>query len=323
MSGSEAEKKFWRSPELVESLLPFLDPPSILQLGRAHPLTAGVLQGTCTWTRFIRRTCPYPPPDPLTLEEKVEQLVGEVRPIIGLLQLIGSPQFHLLQLLETICERFPSNTGDPFYGPDYVKVTCPNHEDHYVSAVGFVLLEQIEAANGSSEQKVDLVYISHMKDSLISALKSRVMRQERAISKVDSHAFCCKTQNDAEALLSLVQHTERFGFRRLAILGPIGEGGWAALVEALRLLPPLVLEGPSREDPRGFVALVCSRNLMVEGRREDVRAVWDALPVGSHVWMKTAGGVHGGIFDKVSEDDWTRLEQYLDNEEAQNEVPDN
>ena len=145
MSGSEAEKKFWRSPELVESLLPFLDPPSILQLGQAHPLTAGVLQGTKPWSRFIRRTCPYPTPNHLTLEAKTEQLAG-------ILQLIGSPHLHLQQLLETICERFPSK-GSGFY----VKVTCLNHEDHFVSPVGFVLLEQVEAANDSSELNVDMV----------------------------------------------------------------------------------------------------------------------------------------------------------------------
>ena len=87
---------------------------------------------------------------------------------------------------------------------------------------------------------------------------------------VDCLDFICRTQNDAEALLSLVQHAEEFGLPRLLILGPIGEGGWAALVEALRLLPPLVLETV-----------------------------------------------------RLSEDDWMQLEQYLDNEEALNEVPEN
>ena len=67
------------------------------------------------------------------------------------------------------------------------------------------------------------------------------MRQEGMISQVDAHAFICKSQDDAEALLTLVQSTEEFGFRRLAICGAIGEGGWTALAEALRVLPPLVL----------------------------------------------------------------------------------
>ena len=59
---------------------------------------------------------------------------------------------------------------------------------------------------------------------------------------------------------------------------------------------------------------------MLEGRREDVRAVWDALPGGSHVFMKraktTADGKLRLLFPKASEEDWVRFELYLDNEDA-------
>ena len=87
MPGSEAERKFWRSPELVEGLLHFLDPTSLLQLGQAHQLTIGILQGTYNWSRFIRRSCPHPTPEPLCFEERTEQMVTEMRPIIGILKL--------------------------------------------------------------------------------------------------------------------------------------------------------------------------------------------------------------------------------------------
>ena len=335
MPGSEAEKKFWRNPELVEGLLHFLDPPSILQLGQAHPLATGILQRTYVWSRFIRHSCPHPTPKPLRFEERTEQLVAEMRPIIGILQLIGSHQFHVMLILDTICERFQGlrsrsrDNGGRCKEPEFVKVICPNHEVHYVSPVGFMLLELVEDANHSSEQKVELVNIGHMKGPLISALKSRTMRQEVAMSRVDCNAFLCTTQDDAEALLSLVQRAEVVKFQRLAILGAIGEGGWAALVEALRLLPPLPLdpwnmEAPGPLQPTGFQALVVrTSNLMLDGRREDVRAVWDALPEGSQVLMNFPNDA-GRIFHKVSEEDWVRLEQYLNQEdavEAQNELP--
>ena len=338
MPGREAEKKFWRSPELVEGLLHFLDPPSILQLGQAHPLTTGILQGTYIWSRFIRRSCPCPTPEPLRFEERTEQMVAEMRPIIGILQLIGSPQFHVMLVLDTICERFQGSRstswddGGRINEPEFVKVIGPNHEVHYVSPFGFVLLEMVEGANHSSEQKVELVKTVNMQGPLISALKSRMMRQEVAISRVDCRAFLCKTQEDAEALLSLVQRAEVVKFQRLAILGAIGEGGWAALVEALRLLSPLPLdawnmEAPGPLQPAGFQALVVrTRNFMLDGRREDVRAVWDALPVGSQVLMNFPSDA-GRIFHKVSEEeDWVGFEQYLNNEdavEAQNEPPEN
>ena len=34
----DAERKFWRLPELVEMVMPFLDGPSILSLAKALPL---------------------------------------------------------------------------------------------------------------------------------------------------------------------------------------------------------------------------------------------------------------------------------------------
>ena len=43
---TEAERKFWRIPELVETLLPFLDVKSILSLAQCHQLTLNILQGT-------------------------------------------------------------------------------------------------------------------------------------------------------------------------------------------------------------------------------------------------------------------------------------
>ena len=289
-SGPEAEEKFWKTPELVEGLLPHLDPPSTLELAKVHPLTSGILQGISDWNRFIRRSCPFPPPNsPTSSLTLTEQMVTKLRPIIGIMELIGGPQSHLLALLDVICERFTprNNDIDQSGGPEYyIKVTCPCHEFHHVSALGFVLLEFVEAALGSSEQQLGSVFVYSIEGSLTSALKSRMLRQEWMVSQVEAHFYSCDTQDEAEALPTLVQHTEEFGFRRLVIGGAIAEGGWAALAEALRLLPPLVLDEGGPNDPRGFQALVVrSKHLMVGGRREDVRSVWDALPHGSHLML--------------------------------------
>ena len=184
MSGNEAEKRFWRTPELVEGLLPFLDPPAILELGKLHPLTIGVIQGKHNWTRFIGRSCPYPPanrPYDLPSEEIIEQKVAELEPITGILQLMGNPQFHLLQLLDTICKRFPA--GDTRLDQHCIKVTCPNGVRD-VSPLGFCVLETIEVNNGPSEQKVVSVHCrgpSLIRGPLIPALKARVERQTEAI----------------------------------------------------------------------------------------------------------------------------------------------
>ena len=335
VSGSEAEKKFWMTPELVESLLPFLDPPSILELAKAHPLTVGILEGASTWSRFVRRSCPIPPPNLHTAqirsEEETERKVIELRPIVGILQLMGSQQYLLLELLDLICQRFaPRDFRGWGVLRDVEVMTCANHDVHYVSTLGFVLLEFVEGALGTLQQKVRSVLVigDSIKGHLALALNSRMTRQERMIMEVYAPSFICKTQDEAEALRPLVQRTKRFKIRRLAILGAIGEDGWAALAEALRLLPPQ--------------ALVVDRNLLLELRRETVRAVWDALTQGSSVFVngvKTLHCAHCALtvqqrsFNKATEEDWVRLELCLDNEEvngaenheieAQNENPEN
>ena len=56
---SEASKKFWRSPELVEKLLPFLDLETTLNLARTHKMTRDILQKSYIWNKLVRRSCPY------------------------------------------------------------------------------------------------------------------------------------------------------------------------------------------------------------------------------------------------------------------------
>ena len=54
---SEAAKKFWETPELVDKfLLPFLDLESTLHLAQVHELTRDILQGSFAWNQLIRRT---------------------------------------------------------------------------------------------------------------------------------------------------------------------------------------------------------------------------------------------------------------------------
>ena len=330
MSGLEAEKTFWRTPELVEGVLPFLDATSILELAKAHPLTRGILKGTYNWSRFIRRSCPVAPPNHETMNcrfaELTEEKVAELRPVIGILQLIGSPHFHLLALLGIICERFPPPSialAENQFGPEYLKVTQAGYEVQYLSALGFVLLEAVEAAHGSSEQAVGPVFVFNLREPLRSALKSRMTRQEGKIDQVDADFVVIESQDQAEALRTLVQLTEEFVFRGLAIGGAIGEGGWAAVAEAVRVLPLLLLDqGPL--GARGFQALVLhSKNLMLDGRREDVRAIWDAMPEETFFsfWNPemASAKAFGKGFGNVSEEEWARLELYLDNEEEEEE----
>ena len=56
-----------------------------------------------------------------TFDEKTE--VAEMKSIIEIMKLVGSPRSHLLALLEIICESFP--TMETWLGGfEFVKVTC-------------------------------------------------------------------------------------------------------------------------------------------------------------------------------------------------------
>ena len=91
------------------------------------------------------------------------------------------------------------------------------------------------------------------------------------------------------------------------------------LAESLRLLPPLKSWHFDFNDTEGFRSLyVISRKsspkkLMLEGRRHDVRAVFEALPVGSFWYV--IGSKEELDLDKNSEEDWDQLEHYMETEE--------
>ena len=50
---SEASKKFWRSPQLVEKLLPFLDLETTLNL--THKMTREILQKKYIWIKTCQK----------------------------------------------------------------------------------------------------------------------------------------------------------------------------------------------------------------------------------------------------------------------------
>ena len=63
--------------------------------------------------------------------------------------------------------------------------------------------------------------------------------------------------------------------------------------------------------------MVGSKHLMVDGRREDVKSVWDALPHGSHLMLLNPELIGDMLptFGKVSDEEWVRLERYLETED--------
>ena len=120
---NEAEKKFWRSPELVEELISHLDTGSILTLAKCHQLTLDVLNsGNSAWNKLVSRTCPesirtplghnnHPHPDRTDRELMTTGGVlvrerEEMTNLVVILKMLEDPKTRLLAIVAEICRRF-------------------------------------------------------------------------------------------------------------------------------------------------------------------------------------------------------------------------
>ena len=113
------ESRFWRSPDLVAQLIPFLDLSSILALATVQPLVLSLLQRSFILKTLIRRIS----------ENELEGLDREkIGQLVEILKLVEDPEPHLLELLHTIIERYPEEAScieeDDL---DSVQVSCSLH----------------------------------------------------------------------------------------------------------------------------------------------------------------------------------------------------
>ena len=147
----DAGTKFWRIPELVERLIPFLDGHTTLSLVKALPLALEIIERKFTWSKFVRRVCPHMTydviPDEVEFEEAVAKERGEVTTLLEFLKMMENPIPHLLDLLHVICDHFPPIDRDDvpvevrgppdsvntIPGPESIQVSCSCGHTHAVS----------------------------------------------------------------------------------------------------------------------------------------------------------------------------------------------
>ena len=199
---SEAEKKFWATPELVEQLLSHLDLNSTRCLAEIHQMTQDLLQGGLVWKKLIQRNCPIVDLD-------------QAKHFVAILKTLEGPDDHILVLLDAICEsnktRMPEhqNTRTPeqvfgrIWEAPRVRMGCPRHQEGWldVSLAGFHLLEEVESVFGTTQQTVKAIIDTpgrsitaggpvpfFMTASVFSVLGSRVSRQQEEVEFPDIRA---------------------------------------------------------------------------------------------------------------------------------------
>ena len=156
---ADAAMKVFGTPELVENLLPYLDTTSTVQLAQSKISCVVELlkSNPALWMKMVERTLPedfkLEVPDE-SFEEKRVKVVG----LVSILKMMGKPNSHISQLLGVICEKFPQDEIPSYTssgsGVQSIQIgNCLSHGSSCsVSPLGFLLLEQIEAAFGLASE---------------------------------------------------------------------------------------------------------------------------------------------------------------------------
>ena len=139
MDLEESRHKLLNTPELVERVLLFLDPSSILQLAESKLVKKKILRKGLSlqvWSGLVK------------------QFGDEVKELVEILKIKKpkDPKSFLLPLLHSICEKYPSRRP---WRPE-VQMSCPCQDDlHRVSTDGFLLLEEhVEGVFGTAVQSL-------------------------------------------------------------------------------------------------------------------------------------------------------------------------
>ena len=101
-------------------------------------------------------------------------------PLIQILKMMKDHKSSELDLLNLICEKYPSSRPG-----EVITLSSSSDQTKLVSPLGFLLLEEVEAALGSTEQWIQQIQIDQPTPGLLeshwlSPLSSRVLRQKDA-----------------------------------------------------------------------------------------------------------------------------------------------
>ena len=304
----EAEIKFWMCPELLETLLPFLDAPATKCLAEIHPLFLDIVQGVTVWNKLIKRCFPADSkrqtyPEEEEEEETLKAMVESFGLILKMADATKSPQLES-NLLHIICSRFPSFSA---MVPQYVELYCSCHNTHSVSQFGFILLETVESILGTTEQILKTANVGSATD-MIEGLSSRATRQQQEF-KVYCRAIWLSTTDQAKAFSHLVKKGMLVNLHVVGVEEGIGKEGWKEIRRGV--------EDIFTRPYRRLFKIISEREAMLEGERRDLRGIWEGM----------ARWVHGPGWDQgaryywevrpfgeicVSEKNWVNIEQLLD-----------
>ena len=274
---------------MVENLLSFLDLASTFELAKAQKRTRQILGRQFNFDKMIKRSFPASEntEENCNAAKESDPDLAFAKPNVALvaqiLRLVEDSDGPEMGFLHTIIKRYPNLNPDSWRS-DHVRLNCSCHlATHQVSHRGLLLLEEAQIILEARELSVLEVQARWLQEPLLTALSSRASCQlPKMVKELRFLHVTCSNRESAESLANLVEQTQTVmlppltwqdaaGCHYLSI-EEVGTEGWAAVRRAVERLANTL----------GRRLLVNSqRQGMAAGRREDLRAIWDAIPF----WM--------------------------------------
>lgn len=318
--GDEAMKKVWNTSDVAEMLLPFLSAGDILNVLQLGLLNIKILQMPSIWKKLInRRLQPVQANEPWngwTIVVRIEPLINI---LINILKMMKDHKPSLIDLLNLICERFPSSKTT-----EVVTLTCPANQTKLVSALGFRLLEQVEGALGSTEQKIDQFRIDENRFSgelrkTLPALSARMARQQQEVQLVEMSSIDVSAHGEEtlKHFAILVENCQAIRIGTVELRRPLENCSKLRRVLCSSHLS-LVCFSPTRDGLHGLYRWEPEWN-GVPAKRDDLRAIWD-ITKGSwevRTWIDETRYGHTHFHKNEGDEEWRKVEQLLDMSEEE------
>ena len=153
-----------------------------------------------------------------------------------------------------------------------VQLDCPHQEwnpelcdeGHHVRFSGFLLLEEVEGTFDTALQNVLTVHTWDLEEPRLSALASKITRQQKNVAPFKVWSIKLQTEKSAEAFKTFINICPNFT-ENLFLEGQIGGRGWEILAEAMQLQPGVVKN------------IDTPKNLFGEASKKTLRAIWEAM----------------------------------------------
>ena len=182
---------------------------------------------------------------------------------------------------------------------------CPRHPgaSHNISWSGFLLLEEVEGAFGTTEQILGSIYGETLRGANLAALSSRISRQQQKVNLIHIHNIEILNDRCVRAFETIMQVQPSLSRPiGLWVVGHIGRGGWEVIAKVLRLQPDVV------------VKVVALKEDLGEARKDDIKDIWDSVGRGGfRIDLNEDGDFHECVGKQNNQDKaWKRVEHILD-----------